>query len=206
VRLWDLRYVPSSRHITDYINLLNSAQSRQAIQILDEARDTVQTLHVGSSIIIAGSVDGHVRTYDLRKGELRSDYIGCKSFSSTQCQSFTIIFISDPITSILPTNDSQTLLIATLDSTIRLLDLSTGKILNTFKSHTNTSYRTRACFGFGEASVVSGDENGVVWAWDLVDVRRIVASLDFDILRCGTGGSFATKSTAEGARQVYNVD
>ena len=25
---------------------------------------------------MTGSVDGHVRTYDLRKGELRADYIG----------------------------------------------------------------------------------------------------------------------------------
>ena len=52
------------------------AQSRQAIQILNEARDSVQTLHVGPTSIITGSVDGHIRTYDLRKGELRSDYIG----------------------------------------------------------------------------------------------------------------------------------
>lgn len=59
VRLWDLR-----------------AQNRAPIQILEEARDAVQTLHVDSTMIIAGSVDGHVRTYDLRKGELRSDYIG----------------------------------------------------------------------------------------------------------------------------------
>lgn len=28
---------------------------------------------------MTGSVDGHVRTYDLRKGELRSDFIGRKS-------------------------------------------------------------------------------------------------------------------------------
>jgi mitogen-activated protein kinase organizer 1 len=84
------------------------------------------------------------------------------------------LFLTDPITSIVPTNDSQTLLITTLDSTIRLLDLATGKILNTFKSHTNTSYRTRGCFGFGEASVICGDENGVVWAWDLVDVGTVL--------------------------------
>ena len=25
---------------------------------------------------MTGSVDGHVRTYDLRKGELRADYLG----------------------------------------------------------------------------------------------------------------------------------
>jgi hypothetical protein len=53
-----------------------SAQSRAPIQILDEARDAVQTIHVSPTTIITGSVDGHVRTYDLRKGELRSDFIG----------------------------------------------------------------------------------------------------------------------------------
>ena len=53
--------------------LLLSAQNRQAIQTLEEARDSVQTLYVGATIVMSGSVDGHVRTYDLRKGELRAD-------------------------------------------------------------------------------------------------------------------------------------
>lgn len=54
------------------------AQSRSPIQVLDEARDAIQTLHVGATTIISGSVDGYIRTYDLRKGELRSDFIGRK--------------------------------------------------------------------------------------------------------------------------------
>ena len=56
-----------------------SGQSRQPIQVLEEARDAVQTIHISSNTITTGSVDGHVRTYDLRKGELRSDFIGRKS-------------------------------------------------------------------------------------------------------------------------------
>jgi mitogen-activated protein kinase organizer 1 len=55
-----------------------SSQNRQPIQALEEARDSIQALYVGSSRIMSGSVDGHVRTYDLRKGELRADYIGRK--------------------------------------------------------------------------------------------------------------------------------
>ncbi|TDL26057.1 nuclear mRNA splicing protein [Rickenella mellea] len=131
------------------------AQSRQPIQTLDEARDAVQTLFVGGTYIMTGSVDGHVRTYDLRKGELRADFLG------------------HPVTSILPTKDSQTVLAATLDSRVRLLDLTSGKPLNEFQSHSNTSYRCRACFGAAEASVVCGDENGQVWAWDLVDATPL---------------------------------
>ena len=62
------------------MTVINSSQPRQPIQVLDEARDAVQTMHIGPASIITGSVDGHVRTYDLRKGELRTDYIGRMSF------------------------------------------------------------------------------------------------------------------------------
>jgi len=104
---------------------------------------------------MTGSVDGHVRTYDLRKGELRSDYLG------------------QPVTSLVPTQDAQTILVATLDSHIRLMDLSNGKMLNDFTAHSNNAYRCRATFGHGEATVVCGDEEGQVWAWDLLDAKPL---------------------------------
>ena len=59
------------------------AQSRQAIQTLDEARDAIQALYIGNTYIMSGSVDGHIRTYDLRKGELRADYLGSTYLLST---------------------------------------------------------------------------------------------------------------------------
>ncbi|KAF4621028.1 hypothetical protein D9613_000791 [Agrocybe pediades] len=129
------------------------AQTRTPIQILEEARDAVQTIHVGPTYLIAGSVDGHVRTYDLRMGELRSDLIG------------------HPVTSVVPTQDAQTYLATSLDDHIRLMDASTGKMLNDFTGHANESYRCRACFGHGEATVICGDEHGQIWAWDLVDAH-----------------------------------
>ncbi|KAJ7591556.1 WD40-repeat-containing domain protein [Mycena floridula] len=138
VRLWDLR-----------------AQARQAIQVLDEARDAVQTLHISSYTITTGSIDGYVRTYDLRKGELRSDFMG------------------QPVTSVVPTQDTQTLLVTTLDSHLRLMDMTSGKMLNDFTGHSNTSYRCRGCFGHGEATVICGDEGGQVWAWDLLDAKLL---------------------------------
>ncbi|KAH7108186.1 nuclear mRNA splicing protein [Auriculariales sp. MPI-PUGE-AT-0066] len=115
------------------------ATSRQAIQELKEARDAIQCLHVGPTEIISGSVDGHVRTYDLRMGELRSDYLG------------------HPVTSIVPTIDGQTLLVATLDSRIRLIDRADGRVLNTFQGMRMAP------------SVIAGDEQGRIWTWDLVD-------------------------------------
>lgn len=56
------------------------------------------------------------------------------------------------------------------------MDAATGKMLNDFTGHTVTSYRCRACFGHGEASIVAGDEKGMVWAWDLLDVSSVVMS------------------------------
>ncbi|KAI0915692.1 hypothetical protein AcW1_003774 [Taiwanofungus camphoratus] len=138
VRLWDLR-----------------SQNRQAIQTLDDARDAVQTLHVGPTSIITGSVDGYVRTYDLRMGVLRADFIG------------------HPVTAVVPSQDGQTYLATTLDAHVRLMDMSTGKMLNEFTGHANSSYRCRACFGHGEASVVCGDEKGMIWAWDLLDTAPL---------------------------------
>jgi hypothetical protein len=72
VRFFDTSTAPTN--VTASLQL--SAQSRIPIQILEEARDAVQTLHVGPTFITTGSVDGHTRTYDLRKGELRSDFLG----------------------------------------------------------------------------------------------------------------------------------
>jgi mitogen-activated protein kinase organizer 1 len=72
-----------------------------------------------------------------------------------------------------PTQDESTYLVMTLDGHIRLMDAITGKLLNDFTGHVHTSYRCRACFGHGEASVIAGDEDGAIWAWDLLDVSSL---------------------------------
>jgi mitogen-activated protein kinase organizer 1 len=61
VRLWDLR-----------------SQQGKPIQVLQDARDSVTSVLINKdrSIpeLLVASVDGHVRTYDLRMGEIRSDF------------------------------------------------------------------------------------------------------------------------------------
>ncbi len=149
------------------------AQARSPIQVLEEARDAVQTLHVGSTSIVTGSVDGYVRTYDLRKGELRSDFIG-RELIVPSGTSLHLRCILDPVTSVVPTQDGQTLLVTSLDSHARLMDMSNGKMLNDFTGHDNDSYRCRACFGHAETTIICGDEKGKVWAWDLLDVGSFI--------------------------------
>ena len=144
---------------------------------------------------MTGSVDGHVRTYDLRKGELRSDFIGRTSPSPLLRPpqvsfSDSAAILVDPVTAVVPTKDHQSYLVTTLDSHVRLMDGTTGKLLNGFNGHVNTSYRCRACFGFNEASVVCGDENGAVWAWDLLDVSIQVSLFFFSLTNGGGNLSF----------------
>lgn len=59
VRLWDCK-----------------SQSIKPIQVLEESRDSVSSLHVYGYEIVTGSVDGRIRLYDLRKGMLLVDTIG----------------------------------------------------------------------------------------------------------------------------------
>lgn len=63
VRLWDCK-----------------SQSTKPIQVLEEARDSVSTLHVVGHEIVTGSVDGRMRVYDLRMGMILVDVIGRMSF------------------------------------------------------------------------------------------------------------------------------
>ena len=59
VRLWDCK-----------------SQSSKPIQVLEEARDSVSSLHVVGHEIVTGSVDGKTRVYDLRMGIIYVNTIG----------------------------------------------------------------------------------------------------------------------------------
>ncbi len=96
------------------------------------------------------------------------------------CNAVPFLF-ADPVTSVVPTQDESTYLVMTLDGHIRLMDAIAGKLLNDFSGHVHSSYRCRACFGHGEASVVAGDENGAIWAWDILDVSSLTLMHTGDI-------------------------
>jgi mitogen-activated protein kinase organizer 1 len=65
------------------------------------------------------------------------------------------------------------MLVTCLNSTIYLIDRSDGSSLQTYMGHKHSSYRIHSTFGFGEASVLSGDEDGKMWKWDLADGKNI---------------------------------
>lgn len=84
-------------------------------------------------------------------------------------------FLSDPITSLTTSTAGSTLLITSLDSTHRLIDATDGSLLQSFNGHNNTSYRCHSSFAAGEAAVVGGDEDGILWGWDVLTGKKLNA-------------------------------
>lgn len=77
------------------------------------------------------------------------------------------------------TRDGNALLISTLDSTIRLLDKGNGKLLQSYRGHTNDAYRVNSCLGLGDSAVVSGSEDGSIYVWDVLD-GSVIERLESD--------------------------
>ncbi|NXS50490.1 WDR83 protein, partial [Balaeniceps rex] len=140
------------------------------VQVLDEAKDGVSSVKVSDHEILSGSVDGRVRRYDLRAGQLYSDYVG------------------SPVTSVCFSKDGQCTLAASLDSTLRLLDKETGELLGEYTGHRSTAYRLDCVLSEQDTHVGSASEDGNVYFWDLVEGslalslavgRGVVQSLSF---------------------------
>ncbi|KAL1891547.1 hypothetical protein Sste5346_007639 [Sporothrix stenoceras] len=171
VRVWDTR-----------------GTSTKPLQSFSEARDAISAIVVMGSEVIAASVDGRVRTYDVRTGKQTTD----------------VISGSAGVTSLSLTRDGRSLLVGALDSKLRLLDRENGTCLRTYSSDVdettttqdvpfpvwrNEELRVQSLIGGRERFVVAGDEMGTatndgaikpsknatpdgrVWAWDLLTGR-----------------------------------
>lgn len=54
------------------------SKAQEAVQCLNDAKDSISSLRVSDHEILSASFDGKVRTYDIRVGELCADYMGGK--------------------------------------------------------------------------------------------------------------------------------
>ncbi|XP_010520179.1 PREDICTED: WD repeat domain-containing protein 83 [Tarenaya hassleriana] len=131
------------------------SHSTEPVQIIDTFLDTVMSVVLTKTEIIGGSVDGTVRTFDIRNGREFSDNLG------------------QPVNCISMSNDGNCILAGCLDSTLRLLDRTTGELLQDYKGHICKSYKTDCCLTNSDAHVVGGSEDGSVFFWDLVDAKVV---------------------------------
>ncbi|GAA5960247.1 hypothetical protein JCM3765_002516 [Sporobolomyces pararoseus] len=160
IRLWDIK-----------------SSNRLPIQVLQDSKDSITSVLIKDHLIIGSSVDGFLRTWDLRMGELRKD------------------FFDQPITSLSLSKTSNSLILLSLlsqdsphPSSIppqpachHLFDLSNGTSLNVYKSsgsatggggkgessYKNSNYKIQSSFsGIGEESIYGADEDGFIRSWD----------------------------------------
>jgi mitogen-activated protein kinase organizer 1 len=78
VRLWDCKFTAFLGNC-----LTARSQNRMPIQVLEDAKDSVTSIQIKNYEIITGSVDGRLRTYDLRVGKLMTDVIARMSCHSS---------------------------------------------------------------------------------------------------------------------------
>ena len=135
VRLWDLK-----------------SNAARPVMVWAEAGDSVSCLAVRESEVLAGSVDGRIRAYDVRMGTLVTDVVGAS------------------VTSVEIGKGGDTVLVGALDSKIRLMDRKDGTCLKTYEhaDFKNEEYRIRSALGMGDSVVISGSENGEIFVWDLL--------------------------------------
>ncbi|KIV92726.1 hypothetical protein PV10_03997 [Exophiala mesophila] len=158
MRLWDVK-----------------SRDPKPLMVLDDAKDGISCLAIPENNpveILAGSIDGRLRAYDIRMG-------AC-----------TVDVQPGPVTSLDLSADANSVLVGCLDGMIRLMDRADGSCLRTFppppgehdhdldhvdvNGYKNDSLRLRSCFAVDERLVLSGSEaNGKVYAWDVLSGRSV---------------------------------
>lgn len=141
----------------------NRSSNVKPIQTLGEAKDSVSVVRYYNNSILTASVDGCVRNYDLRMGQLF-----CDNYHSP----ITSLDLSKGIV------DTTLLAVSCLDGTIRLVnpDDSRSKTLSIKLlckgSHKAGQYGLQCRFSADETTVVSGSEDGRAVLYDVSNRGR----------------------------------
>ena len=53
------------------------------------------------------------------------------------------------------------------------MDKGNGQLLQSYKGHINIAYRIRSCLGLADSVVVSGSEDGSLYAWDVLEGKVV---------------------------------
>lgn len=159
VKLWDLK---SGYHNRGSEDKWENSTSAKPIMTLSQATDSVSSVDIHDSKIVTASVDGKLRVYDIRMGQLITDPVT----SGT------------PLTSVMISQDGDTALVGSLDSSVRLMDLESGMALQVYKGHLNDTFRLYSSFCGNDESIVSGSEDGNLYMWNLMEGDEYAEKID----------------------------
>lgn len=135
VRIWDLK-----------------SHSKDAIQILNNANDSVSKVLICNNTITSISVDGNLRCYDIRMGCLTVD-------------NFEV-----PLNGLDVSLDEKYLLVSGLDSKIRLFENGTGDIIKYYDClHISKNYCLTVKYSNDYNGFYSTSENGDIVYYDIIN-------------------------------------
>ena len=117
------------------------------VQTLTQAKDSVSSIQIledDEVSLVAASVDGVVRTYDIRMGRLVFDEFG-----------------DEAVTCVAITKDKLLAAVSCLGGNIHVVERSSGRILETLRGGRSTGrYALRCVFNATDKYICSGSENG----------------------------------------------
>lgn len=87
-------------------------RSLDPVQVMKEAKDCITALIVSEYKIVSSSLDGCIRQYDIRAGQMTCDKVG------------------EPVTYVSQTKDGACFIAACQDSVLRLIDSDSGELLS----------------------------------------------------------------------------
>lgn len=151
--------------------------SSNPVQVLSDASDSVSCVKVlqdktpGHEIceIVTASIDGCVRSYDLRRGLVRVDDLNEGKRIKDQNHNAGIA-----LTSFSCTSDFKCDAVSCLNGSIHLMERSTGTLLNTcFGAHTSGRYSLECNITADDQYIATGSEDGSVVFYDFVSGRAV---------------------------------
>lgn len=135
----------------------------EPIQTLNDAKDCITRIIVNEFEIVVSSLDGCVRRYDLRKGEMICDSL------------------DEPIVYMAQTKDGKCTLASCSDNILRLVDNETSDTLATYSGHKADDFQIECGILSNDSQIICGSAVGDAFIWDLVEEKII------DRLTIGTG-------------------
>eukprot|EP00887_Chlorella_sp_A99_P003979 scaffold11.g3979.t1 len=132
------------------------SRSIDPIQVMKPFHDSVTSVAVTQRAeIVAGSVDGTVRRFDVRMGRVFTDEV------------------HHPVSCVAVSRDGHALLAACMDSTLRLLDRADGELLAEYSGHSHSSVKMDCAFTASGGYVAGSSEDGRVLYWELVGAELV---------------------------------
>uniref|UniRef100_A0A1B6BYJ8 WD repeat domain-containing protein 83 n=1 Tax=Clastoptera arizonana TaxID=38151 RepID=A0A1B6BYJ8_9HEMI len=126
------------------------SKATSPIQVLEHAKDSITSVNINKEEILSSSMDGFIRRYDIRMGQVFSDFIG----EPVVCASFT--------------RDGQCIIVSSSDNVIRLFDKNTGEMLNRYQGHKTEDYSVENGVDCNDKYIVTGSLDGNIWMYELV--------------------------------------